>query len=276
VADGKHAVMVFDMSRTGGPDGERVVGGFPSVEAARAYAQARVRSSLEELRQPGQSASTLRSLWHLYGEDCSVLGDSFKGRDGLDVYIASPAAADEIDWQALAPDRLAEPAPLRRYWLVASLSADELPPESRFVYFREFIRRAARPGRSDLIEIFGARARAEFAAQGYGEVAITEAGIINLFALDDPPMPPADGRPLRNWAVDVDFVCHDIKFGATAHGVFRWPEEPEGVPLSAMQRLLVGEMLALRGDGPEWADACDIPATKISETSAAPTHEAQT
>lgn len=98
-----YSVLVFDMALTGEPNGEHVVSGFPTVEAARAYAEARVRSSVEELRKPGIAASELRHLWHLYGEDCSVLGDSFKGREKLDLYIAEPASPAQRDWPSLAP-----------------------------------------------------------------------------------------------------------------------------------------------------------------------------
>ncbi|MGE0503135.1 MAG: hypothetical protein AB7I79_20550 [Rhizobiaceae bacterium] len=100
---GLFSVLVFDMARTGQPDGERIVGGFATVEAARAYAGARMRDSIEELRAPGQSPAELRSLWHLYGEDCSVLCDDWKGHLRLDEWIAVPARPEQRAWQALEP-----------------------------------------------------------------------------------------------------------------------------------------------------------------------------
>jgi hypothetical protein len=99
------SVLVFDMAHTGEPDGEHTIDGFASVDAARAYAEARVRSSVEELRAPNRSAADLRRLWHIYGEDCTVLGGAFSGRDHLDRYIAEPAGPAEIDWPSLAPRR---------------------------------------------------------------------------------------------------------------------------------------------------------------------------
>ncbi|HTV68986.1 MAG TPA: hypothetical protein VMF90_10650 [Rhizobiaceae bacterium] len=99
------SVLVFDMSRTGEPDGERLVNGFETIEAARAYAEARVRSSIEELRSDGQSWDELRSLWHIYGEDCSVLGDTYKGRENLHRYIAEPATPEQTAWSSLTPDQ---------------------------------------------------------------------------------------------------------------------------------------------------------------------------
>jgi hypothetical protein len=99
------SVLVFDMARTGEPDGEHLVSGFASLETARNYAQARVRASVEELRKPDQSAAELRSLWHIYGEDCAVLGDSWTGREHLDLYVAIPAMPAECNWAALTPRR---------------------------------------------------------------------------------------------------------------------------------------------------------------------------
>ena len=71
--------------------------------AARAYAEARTRASVEELRKCGQSAAELRSLWHIFGEDCVGIGGGFSGRDQLDAYIAKPVNAAECDWTSLAP-----------------------------------------------------------------------------------------------------------------------------------------------------------------------------
>ena len=97
------AVLVIDMAHTGDAEGSSVVDGFASFAAARAYAEARTRASLEELRGEDQSAAALRSLWHLYGEDCLVIGGGFCGRDSLGDYIAHKASAAECDWPRLAP-----------------------------------------------------------------------------------------------------------------------------------------------------------------------------
>ena len=84
-------VLVFDMARTGEPDGELMVRGFETLDAATSYAIARVRASVEELRKPGIAAAELRQLWHIYGEDCSVLNADVRGSDLLDDFIATPA-----------------------------------------------------------------------------------------------------------------------------------------------------------------------------------------
>ena len=82
---------------------EPLVGPFPTFELAREFARRRVRDSVEELRQPGQSAQELRRLWHLFGEDASVIhGDPhYAGSHELDFFIEHPATPDERDWQAI-------------------------------------------------------------------------------------------------------------------------------------------------------------------------------
>src|SRR3954471_21993719 len=92
-------VVVFDMAKTG----EHVVSGFETLEAATSYAIARVRASVEELRKPGIATAELRQLWHLYGEDCSVLNAGVRGSDLLDDFIATPSMPAECNWQVLAP-----------------------------------------------------------------------------------------------------------------------------------------------------------------------------
>ena len=87
----------------GEQDGEHIVSGFADLAAARAYAEARVRASVEELRRPGIANSDLRTLWHIYGQDCAVLGDSFWGHERLDWYVANAAPPSACDWTSLAP-----------------------------------------------------------------------------------------------------------------------------------------------------------------------------
>ena len=83
--------------------GYRVVDGFASFEAARAYAEARTRASVEGLRAADRTSAELRTLWHLYGEDCLVVGGGFSARDELDYYVALPASPAQCDWTRLAP-----------------------------------------------------------------------------------------------------------------------------------------------------------------------------
>jgi hypothetical protein len=97
-------VVVFDMAHTGDADGERSISGFPTLERAREYARRRTRASVEQLRQPNTDPATLRRMWTLYGEDCTVLGGNYCGSSELDTFIADPAEEWQRDWHALDPN----------------------------------------------------------------------------------------------------------------------------------------------------------------------------
>lgn len=271
MAQATFSVLIFDMALTGEPDGERRIDGFATPAAARAYAEARMRSSVEELRSDNQTAAELSSLWHIYGEDCVVLGDDFKGRDHLARYIATPATPEECDWPSLAPSQpfLVRP---RRFYTTLMIPAAGLSGLDKFVWAGGFLERAEKPTRAELLEIYREDAVAAFARKGYPNVVIEQANIANLFELPDSPLPPADGRPARQWKVEVEFVCHDIKFGSSGRGVFQWPEEPSADALRQMQKVLMADALAMRGDGPDWVDMCEILKTQVDETSDTPTY----
>ena len=266
-----YSVLVFDMARTGEPDGERRVDGFATFEAARAYAEARMRASIEDLRTENQTAAELSHLWHIYGEDCIVMGGGYSGRDHLAGYIELRASAEECDWPALAPTR---PGLLRqrRFHVTVMVPAQELSGLDKFVWAGGFLTRAEKPTRPELLDIYGADAKAAFARKGHAEVTLDPVNVVHVFELPDLPQPPIDGRALRNWEIAFDFVCHDIKFGSTARGVFAWPEKPEGEALRQMQTVLMADSLAIRGDGPDWVDMCEADEPGISETRDPPSH----
>ena len=96
------SVLLIEMSYQDTGE-EPLVGAFPTLELAREFARRRVRDSVEELRQPGQSAEELRRLWHLLGEDASVIHGEphYAGSHELDFFIERPATPDERDWQAI-------------------------------------------------------------------------------------------------------------------------------------------------------------------------------
>ncbi len=162
---------------------------------------------------------------------------------------------------------------LKRFYAAVSVAAKDLPPEHKFVLLVGWLKLPARPSRDDLLAIFADEARAAFARAGHADVELESVGIVHLFELPDPPSPPADGRPARHWAVEIDFVCDDVNFGATTSAVFAWPEEPDGAALDAMRRLLVAAMLSMRGDGPDYADYSRVLATRIEETSLPVTYD---
>lgn len=92
------SVIIVDMAHYNS-DEDRVVRGFESFEAAKAYARRHVRESVEELRAPGQSAEQLRRLWFMFGEDAIVSGgeERYAGSHELDFFISQAAGAEERD-----------------------------------------------------------------------------------------------------------------------------------------------------------------------------------
>jgi len=96
-----YSVLIIDMSYDAGKD--FVVKGFPSVEMANEFARRRVRDSVEELRGLNQTKEEVRRLWHMFGEDASVVGGEphYAGSHELDYFIEHPATGEERDWQAI-------------------------------------------------------------------------------------------------------------------------------------------------------------------------------
>jgi hypothetical protein len=94
-----YSVRIIEMSHYQDPEGERDYEGFPTAKLAREFARRWVRDSLEELREPGQSAEELRRMWFLFGEDAFTEG--YKGSDELDYFIDHPAPAGECDWASV-------------------------------------------------------------------------------------------------------------------------------------------------------------------------------
>ena len=227
------AVLVLDMSRTDEEDDSRVIDGFASFEAARDYAEARTRASVEELRKPGQSEEELRTLWHIYGEDCLVLGGGYSGREvpGLLHHLAGQAVGDRLGSAGAGPSgpqRLGMSD--KRFY--ATLLFSNAAGAS--VWAGGFFSRAAKPKRAELFELFKADAAAAFARRGDADPVPVEVHVANLFEMPEPPRPAADDRrPLKRWRVAIDFVCHDVKFGSDSSGVFEWPEEPQGAGIYA-------------------------------------------
>ena len=77
-----------------------VVDGFPSLELANEFARRWTRDSLEKLRGTSESKDELRRMWHMFGEDASVLGGEprYAGSHDLDYFIEHPATPEECDW----------------------------------------------------------------------------------------------------------------------------------------------------------------------------------
>lgn len=261
------SVIVFDMARIGAPDGQHIIAGFPDREAAMAYAEARTRASLEGFRSVGQSAAELRDLWERFGEDCAVLDGSFTGSAVLDRYIAEPAADGEIDWRARGPGRLGPPT--RRYH-VAALVVDQ---NNRSAWVGGFLHAPERPDNAVLLDCYRRDAKVAFARQGIEDAEPASIHVTQVHELPNPPAPPAD-RPLRNWLIEVEFVCPSVQFGMTLDAVFAWPDEPTGSVLGAMTHVMMADALSIRGDGPSGASNAAIRSVLVKETRDPPNYTA--
>jgi hypothetical protein len=96
-----YSVLIIHMSY----DAEKdfVIKGFPTVQLANEFARRWVRDSVEELRGLNQTKDEVRRLWHMFGEDASVVGGepNYAGSHELDYFIEHPATREERDWQAI-------------------------------------------------------------------------------------------------------------------------------------------------------------------------------
>jgi hypothetical protein len=84
-------------------EGQQVVEGFESPEAAIEYARRRMRRSLEAQRPASTNPAELRSRWFMFGEDCNAVGAGYWASSELDTFIARAATPEEVDWVSLDP-----------------------------------------------------------------------------------------------------------------------------------------------------------------------------
>ncbi|HUT81016.1 MAG TPA: hypothetical protein VMZ29_07420 [Candidatus Bathyarchaeia archaeon] len=84
------------------PDEDYIVEGFSTVELAIEYARRIIRASIEHHRKPNQKKEELSKLWHLFGENATVLGFHYRGSDELGFFINNLAKPNEIDWKEIA------------------------------------------------------------------------------------------------------------------------------------------------------------------------------
>ena len=99
------SVCVIDMFSYQEPDGDFEITGFADEATATEYARRRTRDSLESLRKEATSDEDLRQRWFSFGEDCLVMGGSYKGLSELAHFIKHPATESEHNWAALTPSR---------------------------------------------------------------------------------------------------------------------------------------------------------------------------
>jgi hypothetical protein len=257
--DDSCAVTVLNMANANG-HAERI-DGFPTPGFASEYARRRTRASLELLRQPGTDAAELKRLWSEAGEECCVADESYCASSELVRFITEPARGYDCDWWSL------DPTLPHRYFLRAYLQDED----GHTAWLETFHTALTKPTDEDVLQLCAKEAAAEFAKQGYDDARPTKATISSLFEMPSVPRPPApDSCP--HWKIDLDFVCHDVKFGASASGVFAWPREPTGAFLDNFAWLLVDDTLSVRGDGPGFAAWSEIGTPTVELTTAPLTH----
>jgi len=128
-----YIVIVCDMFHfADDPEHEISVPGFPTQEAAIEYARRRTRSSLEALRQPGQTPEELRSLWYTFGEDCRVVGPEgvvYRASAELDAFIRHPVPSENCDYLGFYESLLPEDFALTCEW-----ASGAVPPPHHYEY----------------------------------------------------------------------------------------------------------------------------------------------
>ncbi|MHA1355091.1 MAG: hypothetical protein ACTSXA_02205 [Candidatus Heimdallarchaeota archaeon] len=72
------------------PEHDMTIRGFPTVESAIEYARCIVRSSIEYCRKEGLTREQVKEAWYMFGENASVLGQSYRGSDELDFFLDNP------------------------------------------------------------------------------------------------------------------------------------------------------------------------------------------
>ena len=234
------AVIVIDRTRADVPAGRHLVIGFADRGTAEAYAEARTRASLERLRTHGLSAGELRRLWVQRGEECMLSDGSYLARERIDRYIAEPVTGVSTGRHSLptgwggAPGASTSPR-----W--SSTSATGRPG------WAASFTRPNGPTATPCSATTGATHWPPSPVKASTMPSRTH--VSQLHELPDAPVPPA-GQPLRNWLLEIDFVCHGVAFGVLLDAVFAWPNEPCGEILDAMTHVMIADALSVRGEGP--------------------------
>lgn len=141
-----------------------------------------------------------------------------------------------------------------------------------FAYVSGFFSRESKPTREELTQIFWDDGKEAFLKEGQPNPVLAE--LISGRCDELPSLPHIDTETatLPHWRIEVGFVCHDIKFGGDTSGVFAWPEEPSGYALESFIRVLLTDIIVVRGDSPEYADYTDVLSSSVSSTTDPVTH----
>jgi hypothetical protein len=95
-------VVVIDNFHRYDDDERTTIHGFESAAHATTYGLRRVRSSIEQFREPEQSAEELYARWIALGEEV-VVGGQRLGVSYFDHFAANVANEEERDYLSLTP-----------------------------------------------------------------------------------------------------------------------------------------------------------------------------
>ena len=105
--DTGYSVVVIDNFNRYDPDSRIVIDGFENQDHALSYGLRRVRSSVEQFRDPDQGPDQTRDdlyrKWMALGEEVLVDGQRL-GLGNFDRFAATRASREECDYLALAPE----------------------------------------------------------------------------------------------------------------------------------------------------------------------------
>jgi len=100
-----HYVVIIDNFNRHDPDSKFSIFGFVDIEHATSYGTRRVRSSIEQFREPGQSKEQLYQKWMALGEEVVVDG-GLLGLANFDHFAMQKATGNECDYLSIAPPAL--------------------------------------------------------------------------------------------------------------------------------------------------------------------------
>lgn len=97
------SVVVIDNFNRHDPDSKFQIFGFDDRDHAMTYGTRRVRSSIEQFREPDQTQEQLYRKWMALGEEVLVEGARL-GLANFERFAAENATAEECDYLSIAPD----------------------------------------------------------------------------------------------------------------------------------------------------------------------------
>lgn len=101
--DAGYSVVVIDNFNRHDPDSRFIIHGFESQDHALTYGMKRVRSSVEQFRDPDQTRDDLYGKWMALGEEVLVDGQRL-GLGNFDRFAATRATRQECDYLSLTPE----------------------------------------------------------------------------------------------------------------------------------------------------------------------------